>query len=217
MKSLFLALAASGLAFTALAQAADGDAAAQRARIQAERNRVEAGFRAEEKTCYGKFAVNDCLNEARARRRESLADLRRQEIALNDADRKRRAAERQRSLEERAARQKPAASGDARGPREAPGERAREAQERAAQSTSKAADRAAAESERAESARERQKEAQARKDAKAADQVRRAEEAARNAKRREEELARAEERRANLNKRLAERKKPLSQPLPVPP
>ena len=216
MKRLFLLLAASALAFSASGQGPD-DATAERARIQAERSRVEANFSAEEKACYSKFAVNDCLNEAKARRREGLADLRRQEISLNDADRKRRAAERERSLEERAARQKPATGGDQRAPRDAAGDRARDAQERAARSAGKAAERAAAQPERAADARERQQQAQLRKEAQAADQVRRAEEAARNMKRREEALAEAGERRANRDKRLADRKKSSAQPLPVPP
>jgi hypothetical protein len=74
---------------------------AQRARIGAERNQAEARLAAEEAACYKKFAVNDCLKEARSRTRERLAELRRQEIVLNDAERKRRAVERQLDLEER--------------------------------------------------------------------------------------------------------------------
>lgn len=91
------------LALPALAQ--DAGAAAERQRIQAERARAESVFAAEEKICWGKFAVNDCIDAAKSRRREALADLRRQEISLNDADRKRKAAERLREIEERKAQQ----------------------------------------------------------------------------------------------------------------
>jgi hypothetical protein len=49
-------------------------------------------FRAREKACYQRFAVNDCLLESRGTEREVMADLRRQEILVNDTQRKRRAA-----------------------------------------------------------------------------------------------------------------------------
>ena len=68
-------------------------AAAEHERIRQERDREQAQFAVLEKQCYTRFAVNDCLIEVRARRREVLGDLRRQEISLNDAQRKRRAAE----------------------------------------------------------------------------------------------------------------------------
>lgn len=64
--------------------------AAQRARISAERTRLEAGFAAENAVCYEKFAVNSCLDKISARRRQAMAELRRQEILLNDEERKRR-------------------------------------------------------------------------------------------------------------------------------
>ena len=65
--------------------------AAERERIRKSRASEQALFMAQEAQCYSRFAVNDCLIEVRGRRREVLGDLRRQEIALNDAQRKRRA------------------------------------------------------------------------------------------------------------------------------
>lgn len=94
---MFLALAAP-LSVLAQAQAVVD---AQRARIDIERSQAEQQFAAQEVACYRKFAVNDCLLANRADRRERLADLRRQELVLNDAERKRRASERVRSLEDR--------------------------------------------------------------------------------------------------------------------
>lgn len=83
----------------AWAQAPDEEA--ERARIAAERGRIEAAYEKAQRDCYRKFAVNDCLEEAKGRRRESLAELRRQEITLDDARRRRDAAERIRELDER--------------------------------------------------------------------------------------------------------------------
>lgn len=81
------------------------ETAAERARISTERGKAEATFTAQEKACYGKFAVNDCIAAARAQRREALADLRRQEVGLNDLERKRKAAERLREIDARRAEQ----------------------------------------------------------------------------------------------------------------
>lgn len=66
--------------------------AEQRAWIAQTRARYQAQFDAQERVCYQRFAVNDCLNDSRRTRREVMADLRRQEVLINDAQRKRRAA-----------------------------------------------------------------------------------------------------------------------------
>lgn len=75
---------------------------AERARIGAERATLEAGFLAEDAECYKRFAVNSCLGKVNERRREAMADLRRQEILLNDEERRIRGAEQIRKTEEKA-------------------------------------------------------------------------------------------------------------------
>ena len=67
--------------------------ATERERIHRTRASEQSKFVALEAQCYSRFAVNDCLAEVRSQRREVLGDLRRQEISLNDAQRKRRGAE----------------------------------------------------------------------------------------------------------------------------
>ncbi|APW37310.1 hypothetical protein RD110_08980 [Rhodoferax koreense] len=103
---LLLTLGSSGLWAQASAPpskplAGGLDVAAERSRISAERQQVEARFKAEETACYQKFAVNDCINASRVVRREKLADLRRQEISLNDAERKRKGAEQIQRMEDK--------------------------------------------------------------------------------------------------------------------
>ena len=66
---------------------------AERERIRQTRASQQALFMSQEAQCYARFAVNDCLIEIRARRRVILGDLRRQEISLNDVQRKRRGAD----------------------------------------------------------------------------------------------------------------------------
>ena len=197
----------------ALALAQEEDTAATRARITAERSRLDAAYRAQEKECYRKFAVNDCLKAARAQRREALADLNRQETSLNDAERKRKGAERQRELEEKAAAEKNPPSGrqpDQKGgsQRPAPTPRPDTAQ--------KEAEHARTQATNAANAQERKREAQLKAEEKKAEQARRLDEAARNVKRQQETQAQAEEHRAAVNNRLAERKKPPAPPLPEP-
>ena len=100
MKALLICLALAAGVLPVLAQT-EPAVAAERARIAAERSQADTRFAAQEKACYRKFAVNDCLQAARSQRREVLSDLRRQELSLNEAERKGRAAERVRSIDER--------------------------------------------------------------------------------------------------------------------
>lgn len=67
------------------------DVQAERLRIDAERSQHEAAFAVAERDCYRRFAVSDCLSDARHARRMALDELRRQEIVLNDQNRKTRA------------------------------------------------------------------------------------------------------------------------------
>lgn len=77
------------------------DTAAERARIEAERLREETRIANEEALCYQRFAVNDCLKAVKVRRDIVLDDLRRQEIILNDIDRKKQAADQIRQIDEK--------------------------------------------------------------------------------------------------------------------
>lgn len=63
----------------------------ERMRIALDRAREQALYAQQRTACYARFAVNDCLSDARVRLRIVLDELRRQEVALNDADRKRKA------------------------------------------------------------------------------------------------------------------------------
>ncbi|HXD41284.1 MAG TPA: hypothetical protein VN649_12015 [Ramlibacter sp.] len=224
MKSLFWALVL--LSLPAVAQPQDDQSAsAQRARIAAERSDAEAAFSAQEKACYGKFAVNDCLKAAKAHRRAVLADLRRQEISVNNAQRKRNAAEHLRAIEERSAPEKLQQDAQRRTnaietqrDREAAAaqkaaERSSKAQEAAERAARKEGDRSNASSGPKASDQDR---AQSRQAQAAAARSRRAEEAAQNVKRREQKQLEAEDRQAGVDQRLAERKKPKAQPLPAP-
>lgn len=84
------------------AQAANEQA--ERDRIAAERTAVAQAFDARERACRTRFAVNDCVNDAQRERREALGRLRQQEILLDEAERKQRAAERIKSIREQVSR-----------------------------------------------------------------------------------------------------------------
>lgn len=73
----------------------------QRAGISARRAQVQADYSQKETACYSLFVVNDCLSQARVIRREALADLQRQENSLNDAERKRKSAQKIQSIDDK--------------------------------------------------------------------------------------------------------------------
>lgn len=99
MKIYLSALALILVAGTTFSQPIGSDVArpldveGERTRIQADRLRVEAHYQQEEAACYERFAVTDCLRGVRVRRREALDELRRQDVLLNYAERKRKAME----------------------------------------------------------------------------------------------------------------------------
>lgn len=81
------------------------NSSAERARIEADRGRAQTNFEKDQASCYQRFAVNDCLREVKVRRRAVLEELRRQEIILNDADRRKQAAEQIRRADEKSSAQ----------------------------------------------------------------------------------------------------------------
>ena len=110
-KPLILCLCLLGAAMALAQTDATADTEqAERNRIQSERAQVQQRFDQEEAHCYQKFAVNDCRDANRAQRRDQMADLRRQEILLNDAARKRKGAEQLQRMEQKAAEESPPAS-----------------------------------------------------------------------------------------------------------
>lgn len=74
---------------------------AERVNIESKRQKVQAGFAIEDAACHARFAVNNCLININTKRREALADLRRQEVSLSDDERKKRGAEQVRRVEEK--------------------------------------------------------------------------------------------------------------------
>ena len=88
MKRWVLA-AALGLAWSlALAQSPAATATRlERSRIAAQRQLDLARYAQQEKDCASQFLVNDCLVAVKAQRRQTLAELRRRELELNETER----------------------------------------------------------------------------------------------------------------------------------
>jgi len=74
---------------------------AEHDRIRHEREAVKAQRVKDEAACYKLFAAEDCLKTVRAQVRDTETRLRAQEIELNDAERKEKAADRLKSIEEK--------------------------------------------------------------------------------------------------------------------
>ncbi len=73
----------------------------ERERIKRERTAATRELDQQRQACYQKLAVTPCLNDARDAHNEKTRDLKRQEVALNDAQRKRAAADRVSALDQR--------------------------------------------------------------------------------------------------------------------
>lgn len=84
------------------ATAAEGMQAA-RERIAQQRDEASRTLERQRADCHQQFAVTDCIRRAEAAHRQQLGDLRRQEVALNRAERQAEAAAHQKRLDERAA------------------------------------------------------------------------------------------------------------------
>lgn len=86
----------------AMVQAAPADETRQleqlRARIQAERTRIDEMFSADMAACQQQFAVMACVEQARQRRRDALAGPRSQALLLDDIERRERAVARREAI-----------------------------------------------------------------------------------------------------------------------
>lgn len=77
--------------------------AAERARVAQTRAAAQQRYHDDELACWHRFAVNDCLHDARTRRRAVLDAMRRQDLQLSALERQRRTARRERDIEHRSA------------------------------------------------------------------------------------------------------------------
>ena len=73
----------------------------QRQALAVQRSAIVQAEQMQQAACWQKFAVNVCLSEARLARRQALAPLRQQELALNAQERAWRNAQRERRLQDK--------------------------------------------------------------------------------------------------------------------
>ena len=93
-----LLLCGLGLAGAMALAQAPAELAGERQRLSDERAAVEARFKEQEAACQQRFAVTDCVNDAKKLRRNALAPLRSRGDALDDAQRKQRAAQQRENI-----------------------------------------------------------------------------------------------------------------------
>ena len=92
----------------ASALAAPEPSATERERIAKDRLAVERDAQRAQQVCSGQFAVTDCVNRAKAERRERLRPLEQEQALLDEALRKQRATERLAQIQQRQAAQRDA-------------------------------------------------------------------------------------------------------------
>ena len=182
--------------------------ALERSKIASERARLEAGFQAEETACKSRFAVNACLQEIRPRRNEAMADLRRQDLLINESDRKARAADQIQKTEEKSnlERQQQRAEQEKKAQQET--ERRLDRNDQRGQSQAKSAADASA---NVEAAQTRQKNSQS----KAGEAKTRHEQAAANVQDTKVRSEKAAQSQAERDKRLKEKSNSTRKPLPA--
>ena len=198
-----------GLFLTSFAAQAQISSDAERLRISVERSRLEAAFTLEDSACYKRFLVNNCLDEVKVRRRDALADLRRQEIVLNDESRKAKAAEQIQKTEDKSSNEKLQQEADKRA------QAAKDFDERTVRDKQKVAGREAlqaGEKAKAESSAGRTKSNQDKEAGRTAKQAAAAEEL----KKYNERQAQAKERQARYARDKASQAKAPAKPLPAP-
>jgi len=104
-----MTLRSMGLVFGALAALvalpalAAGDAA-ERERLAQERRDIERRYDEQEAECHQRFEVTACVDVTRRARRDALAGVTARQIAIDDAERQRRAQARRERIERKGAR-----------------------------------------------------------------------------------------------------------------
>lgn len=182
---------------------------AERLRISTERSKLQAAAALEDTACYKRFLVNSCLEAVKVRRRDALADLRRQEIVLNDEARKTKAAEQLQKIQDKLAPEKLQQAADKRA------QDVKDFENRMARDTRKTADREAlqaGEKAKSEAGAARIKSQQDKEPARIAKQAAAAEELKKYNQRQEQ----AKERQARYAKDQASPDKAAAKPLPAP-
>ena len=200
---------AFGLLLASLAAQAQISNDAERMRISTERSRLEAAFAIEDTACYKRFLVNNCVDEVKVRRRDALADLRRQEIVLNDEARKINAAEQLQKIEDKSSPEKLKQEADERA------QAVKDFDDRVARDKQKAADRGAlqaGEKARSDAAASRLKGNQEKEAGRTAKQGLAAKELRKYKERQEQ----AKERLARYSRDKASQVKAPAKPLPLP-
>ena len=182
------------------------------AEIERQRSATQAALAQAEAACYRRFAVNDCVTDARAEFRPRVSALRKQEVAVRDGDRARKEEERLARLEEQ--RQTALRSEESARQRAAPNA----VDDRNADAAQKKQERDAAAPGNAARAASQRADTERRLSEDAAQRAQREAEAPAARERLDARLREAEERREALRRRQAERQgKPLAAPLPANP
>lgn len=181
----------------------------ERSRVLSERVAEEARFDALEAVCYKKFFVNNCLNDLAPKRREVMKDIKSREIALDEQERKLKAAEQLRKTEEKSSAEAMQQAAERRA-KALEDTRAREEQSRlkAQERSDLQKNEGVSAAEAAKRATVSQDKAQARveKQTTSADELQKFRD-------KQQEVA---ERKASREKRMLEQKKPAATPLPDP-
>jgi colicin import membrane protein len=201
----------------------------ERQRIEQERKQVQAEHDAKRVQCYQRLAVTACVNAARDERNTKLSDLKRQEVTLNDLQRKRRAAERVGAMEKQTSPQAQEAQALQRA-QAIQGQQQREAEQQRKQKahqdklkqaseanpTSSNSPRATLRQPKSAPAPQGKPRAEREAKLRPSQQPGRAEKIAQSQRAADEREQALLKRRQDMQKRMQDQKKPAAAPLPIP-
>ncbi|MDO8770764.1 MAG: hypothetical protein Q7K57_19060 [Burkholderiaceae bacterium] len=170
----------------------------ERAKLVQEREKIEAEFTSKETGCYKTFAVDSCLKKAHTEKRAALAEIKRQELVINDLQRQKKKAEIDSKISK-----SPAANPSATG----------------VDSFNRSVNPSNDERKRVEAANKRAKETSHKmmaSQAKAAQRVEKTKLANEKAAKYQKKLLEAEEHKAATEQKMTNNTKPKALPLPLP-
>jgi hypothetical protein len=98
---LLRGVAVTALMTACMLAAADSDAQTRRQQLAEQRRQIDAAYASRTAECRSRFVVTACLDIAQRERREALQRVKREEAALDDAERKQRTIERERRIAEK--------------------------------------------------------------------------------------------------------------------
>lgn len=170
----------------------------ERSKLAQARGKIESEFGLKEANCYKSFAVDACLRQANIDKRTALADIKRQELAMNDLQRQQKKADLEQKAAKPTATNRPVAKTDAN--------------DLSAAIVQNEAKKAADAKKRVQDTHQKMSASQI----KAAERLKKSKQTGTESAKYQNKLREAEEHKTEMEQKKAQAPKPKAVPLPIP-